>query len=836
MSAAQRRAIPAPAEFLGHEVGADRQLADWPQICEYFWMLDRASERVQVREIGKSTEGNPFLMAVIASPETLANLEHYRRIQQRLADPRTIRDDAEAEELISQGKAVIMITCGVHASEVGATQMSMLVGHYLATSDDETVRRILDNVIFLFVPSLNPDGLFIVKKWYESTLGTWYEGVNQPVLYNTYVGHDNNRDWFMFTQAETKLLVEHGHNAWHPHVVYDMHQTRANGPRLFVPPFTDPIDPNVDPALQGEIAMLGTAMFSELVGQGKAGVVIHCMYDAYSPSRAYQHYHGAIRILSEAASCRIATPIDLKREDLTGGRDIDPRVQAWNNPMPWQGGRWGLRDIVDYGYAAVMAALSNVARYRDTWVRNFYSIGKRAVSGPKKPFAYLVPQAQRNPITANEMLQVMHTAQVEVHEATREFTAAGVRYPAGTRIIFTAQPYGAFAKTMMEVQHYPDLRLYPGGPPKPPYDVTAHSLPLQMGVHAVEVQQPFEAPVRAVDQSKPAPGRVVRHGQGRGLGYLLGAETNASALAVNRLLVAGAQVSRIADALTVDDRRYEAGSYVIEGVQGVGQLVDSLAADHGLNFDAVSSVPSGSSWRLGAPRVGLYRSWMPTAEEGWARWIFERYEFPYVTLVDADIRQGHLGERFDVVVLPHQPAQGAHAGNSPNDYPEEYAGGLGDLGAASLRAFVEAGGTLIAWDGTAEYAIRYLDLPVTNILQGLPNTDFYAPGSFFRVLLDTDHPVAYGMPQRTSVMFQHSPVFDVRQGTMVGKYPMNDLLLSGWVMGQQRLYGRTALAEVPVGRGRVILIGFKVHFRAQARGTYRILFNSMYYGAATRSE
>ncbi|MEE8442707.1 MAG: hypothetical protein V3S37_03070 [Dehalococcoidia bacterium] len=515
---------------------------------------------------------------------------------------------------------------------------------------------------------------------------------------------------------------------------------------------------------------------------------------------------------------------------------MDLRVQAWNNPMPWQGGRWSLRDIVDYDYAAMMAALNNVARYRDIWLHNFYAIGKRAVSETRRPFAYLVPQEQRDPITATELLQVMRTAQVEVNETTNEVTIDGVRYPVGTRVIYTAQPYGAFAKTMLEVQHYPDLRLYPGGPPKPPYDVTAHSLPLQMGVHAVEVQQPFDAQVKPVDQIQVPTGRVIGRSQGTSQVYLLGAETNASSWAVNRLLDSGAQVSRIRSAVTVDEQRYETGTYVIEGGRKVTSLVDSMAAQNGLVFHTAPETLSISLWRLRPPRVGLYKSWAPTTEEGWTRWIFEEYQFPYTTLVDTDIRQGHLEDRFDAVVLPHQPVQQVHDGNSPNDYPPEYAGGLGELGGMHLRRFVEAGGTLITWDGTTDYAIRYLDLPVTNVVAGLPNTDFYAPGSFFRVLLDITHPIAYGMPQRTPVVFQHSSVFDVRQGTVVGKYPMNNLLLSGWVLGQHRLFGQSALVEVPVGRGRVILIGFKVHFRAQARGTYRILFNSMFHSSASVQE
>ena len=250
-------------------------------------------------------------MTTISSPENLANLDKYREIQRRLADPRTIASEIEAEQLISDGKVIVAVACSIHATEVSATQMSLLLGHHLATSDDEGVKRILDDVILLLIPSLNPDGLIMIKEWYENSIGTSYEGAMPPFLYHKYTGHDNNRDWFMFTQAETKLVVEHCLNAWHPQILYDIHQTRSNGMRMILPPFVDPVGPNVDPIIQSEIAMLGSAIAAELTAQGKPGIAMNVVYDAYSPSRTYQHYHAGIRILSEAASVRIASPVEI---------------------------------------------------------------------------------------------------------------------------------------------------------------------------------------------------------------------------------------------------------------------------------------------------------------------------------------------------------------------------------------------------------------------------------------------------------------------------------------------------------------------------------------------
>ena len=840
MATRKKASVPSPAEFLGKKVGEDRILIDWPQIVNYMWALDRTSNRVQLHEVGRTSTGeNPFLMGIISSPETLANLDSYREIQRKLADPRLLSSDAEAEELIAQGKAVIMLTCGIHPNEISTTQASLLIAHRLAVGEDEEVHRILDNVIIIFTPCQNPDGLRTVKQWYDSTLGTRYEGVTPPVALVEWRGVDLNRDWFMFTQNETRLMVEHGYNTWHPQVGFDMHDMGPYGVRMSVPPFIDPIDPNVDPILQANLAMMGGTMLSEMMAQGLAGVAINCYYDAWTPGRSYQHYHNAIRILTEVASARTATPIEVKAADLIPQRDIDPTVQTWNNPMPWTGGRWGLPEEARYNLAAALAGLSAMARLRDVWLRNTYKIARRAISGPKKPFAFLVPAEQRDPVTANEMLQILRTGAVEIHVATRQFTADGVTYPSGTRVILTTQPNGAFAKTMLETQHYPDMRYFAGGPPKRPYDTTAHSLPLQMGVSAAEVQHPFQASLKLADDLKLSPGKVTKLGQSSTGGYLLRSETNASARAVNRLLAAGAQVTWSREALTIGDTYFQPGMFLIEGGREATRLVTSLARDNHMRFDALPSLPSVSRYQLRTPRVGLYKSWYPqfgfcpTVEEGFARQVLEEYEFPYKSLVDADIRQGGLQERFDAVVLPHLQWERIDQGLSPSQYPPEYTGGLGDQGAATLRAFVEAGGTLITWDGSAEYAVRRLNLPVANVLAGIPEAEFYGPGSFFRVVLDTSHPIAYGMPQQTAVVFERGPAYELHQGVVVGRYPMTNPLLSGWLLGPEKLYGRAALVEVPVGRGRVILIGFKVHFRAQARGTYRILFNSLFYSAAT---
>ncbi len=851
-SDANGRGIMSPAEMLGFTPGEARKLPSWPQVVAYFRHLGEASDRVQFEELGPATEGQPFVLATIAAPETLADLERYREIQRRLADPR-ITDEAEAERLVGEGKTVVLLTCSIHSTEVGSTLMALNVAHELATGDDEQTRAILDGVILLLVPSLNPDGWQLVYEWYTKTLGTPHEGTAPPTLYHTYTGHDNNRDWFMLTQVENRLAVERIHNRWHPQIVFDQHQMMADGARFFLPPYIDPYDPNVDPILQQQINQLGAAMVADLTAAGKAGVATGIIFDAFSPSRAYQHYHGGVRILSEAASCKICTPITLTEDRLREARGFNPRVATSNHPLPWRGGgEWTIGDIVDYERIATYALLNNAARARDRWLRNFYRVHQHAVARTA-PHAFVLPAGGRDPGAAHELLAALQTGGVEIARATAPFTADGVQYPAGSYVIPLAQPYGPFAKTLLEIQHYPDLRLYPGGPPKPPYDITAQTLGLQFGVETVQIEHPFEAALEPVtpEDLRETSARIVspaalprdrQGGRARDAATvgLIGAETNGSARAVNRLLADGARVARTAEPFEAGGRSFAPGAFVVEGLDA--DALERLAREHGLTLGLLSPGMLPDVRRpLRQPRIGLYRSHRPNGiDEGWTRFILERYGFAFATVRDGEIRQGGLGDRYDCLVLPHQAAKEILEGNSAADYPPEFSGGIGgEQGAANLRRFVEEGGTLVALGGACELAIEQLYLPVTDALAGVKAEQFYAPGAIFRIIVDPEQPVGYGYERDVAALFMHGPAFDVagpagggrEVAAVVARYPLSNPLLSGWVLGPGHVAGKAAIVDAPVGRGRAILFGIRPQFRAQARGTYRLLFNALYASA-----
>ncbi|MEJ2237291.1 MAG: M14 family metallopeptidase [Gemmatimonadales bacterium] len=434
--------IPEPTDYCGFEIGAARKLADWDQLTGWYELLANNSDRVTVDTLGETTLGVPFVMLTVTSAANHAHLNELRETQLKLADPRLISTPGELDNLLDVGRTVVLITHGIHATEVGGPQMAARMLYHLATSNDEKVNEILDNVILLDIPSLNPDGLEMVVDWYRRWVGTEYEGASLPELYHHYVGHDNNRDWYAFTQIETELTITKAHNAWHPQIVHDIHQMGSTGARIFFPPFIDPWEPNIDPLLTSAVNQLGSYMAAEVLSRGMPGVTIHSSYDAFTPARAYQHYHGGARILSETASAGIASPITIEERQLREGRGFDPTVRSWNFPELWPAGEWRLADIVNYMQAGAMALLSNAARNRRYWLENFYRINKRAVDKWEMwPTAWVLPAEQRNKTGRDAVLRILTLGDVEVRVAADAFTAGGRQFAAGSYVVPLNQPY-----------------------------------------------------------------------------------------------------------------------------------------------------------------------------------------------------------------------------------------------------------------------------------------------------------------------------------------------------------------------------------------------------------
>ncbi len=790
--AAFSQSIPTPLSHFGHPIGVDRELLDWDKVVSYFQALAASSDKIVVKELGKTAEGRPFIAATISSPETIRNLNRYLDIQARLADPRKTTA-AEAGRLIAEGKAVVLITCSIHATEVASTHSAVEFAYRLLTENKPRFQTILDNTIFILVPSLNPDGVDIVTRWYRKTLGTPYEGTSPPELYQKYVGHDNNRDWYIFSQPESRITVAQLHNVWHPQIVYDVHQQGAYASRMFVPPWMDPVDPNIDAIIAQQCNSIGSAMAADLTGAGKKGIAINALYDFWTPSRHYQAYHGGLRILSESASAALATPLTVRPDQiLTTAPGYNPRERSWNYLEPWEGGVWHLRDIIDYQLIALESCLYQAAIHRADLLRNFYDVGRRAIARTS-PYAFIAPKEQNDPGSARKMLDLLAFGMVEIGRAAADFDAGGKRYAAGSYIIPMQQPYSSYAKTLLEVQHYPDLRLYPGGPPKRPYDVTAQTLPLLMGVTVDTIERPFEAGAERASEFQ----FELNHAKGPDA---LAASDVDSWREVNRIWKAGASVWR--DASTGD-------------------------------FFTHAPAPGASAREIAKPRIGLYKSYMPEMDEGWTRWLLENFGFDYASVRNPDIETGALRRRFDIVVFPDQPLNSITQGYRPGAMPEQYTGGLDGKAADNLKEFANAGGTLVFLNHSTEYALSRLGVNVKNVVQGLPDRDFYSPGSILNAELDAHDPLAYGVPANFTIWSEGSPAWQLPDGSnyrVIARYPGAHVLASGWLLGEKYLTGRANLIDVPMGSGHIVLFGMRPQYRAQSYQDFKLFFNSLVLG------
>ncbi|MGE5815930.1 MAG: M14 family zinc carboxypeptidase, partial [Acidobacteriota bacterium] len=544
-----------PEQFFGFRIGTDGELARYPKVVEYLQHLAATTDRVKFEELGRTTMGNPYVLATISAPSNLARLNRLVEINRRLADPRGL-SEAEAMKLAQEGRPFYLLYTTIHATEVGNMQALTEIVHRLATDSSQPTREILDNIVLLVVPSQNPDGqVMVIDHWYK-TKGTKYNRV-YPDLYHKYVGHDNNRDWFMFTQKETRLMVEKVQNAYKPQLTHDMHQQGSTDSRIFVPPFDDPYDPNIHPILAQEQAQIGLAMSSALVNEGKAGVAWLDRYDLWAPSRQYMVYHGQPRILTEIASANLADPFV---NPAGADKPLGPQEARWNFPLPYRKADWHLRQIVDYGVTVAFAGMTHMAKYHTAWLENFYRVNADWAARKDPPFAFVVPATQRDPFETMELLGILRFGDVEVHRAKAPFTAGGQQYSAGSWVVKTAQPSGAFAKTMLEKQVYPDLRIFPGGPPKAPYDVTGQTLGMLMGVQVDKIDGPFEADLELLKTITPAPAPALPKAK---WGYLVGPESNAAFLAVAQLQKAGAAVMRATQEFDNGGRRFSAGTWLV---------------------------------------------------------------------------------------------------------------------------------------------------------------------------------------------------------------------------------------------------------------------------------
>lgn len=833
------QSIPTPSEFLHLTVGADRTLADWKQISAYFARL-AASPAVHVDTLGATTNGQPFILAAVSSPENIRRLPEIRANQALLADPRRLDAVAEAR-LMREQPGVLLISCNIHATEIGSSQMVMELAYRLATND--SLQPLLRQTVVLLIPSMNPDGQQMVTEWYRKNLGTQWEGGPLPWLYHPYVGHDNNRDWYMVTQKETRLVTDMLYRSWFPEVVYDVHQMGNEGMRLFVPPMVDPVNPNLEPLIVRGINLAGATMSFALEEAGKQGVGDQVLYDMWwhGGFRSTPTRHNMIALLTEAASVRVATPITQKPEDLKGhSRGLPRYEQRVSFPSPWPGGTWRLRDIMEYEQIAAEALVKLVANQRDGFVRGMVQMARHQIAlgsegGASGPRAYLIPKRQRDPGATRKLVETLQVGGVEVHDSPAAY------------VVRLDQPFRAHAKDLLEPQRFPKLERYPGGPVERPYDVAGWTLSYQMGVEANPsdtVPAATGALLPAVTTLSCVAQRATRGGAGRY--HVLDARDTESYRLVMQALRSGVDV-RVATESTgkrSNGEVYPAGSFYVPrrgGPPATGNPVSCLPT--------TNTLPRNQ--RLARPRIALYRSFTASMDEGWTRWIFDQFSVPFTSVTDSTIRAGKLRDHYDIVLVPDMSLRDVRNGMSAASVPPEFAGGLGDNGLAELKRFVEEGGTLVLLDHASELGTSVLGIPVRRIVVpgrveddeiaegvasgGARREPLYAPGSILRVLVSGAQRLTAGMPDTAAIYFTNSVTFAVTDSSSVHAlltYPAreSDILLSGYLSGAQEIAGKAAAVEATVGRGRVVMFGFRAQYRGQSYATFKLLFNALLRG------
>ncbi len=908
-------AVTGPKAQFGFAVGDDYQLVSYRQLVAYWKKLDAESDRLKVVDIGRTAEGRTMVMAIVTSPANHARLARIKDISKRLALAEGLSDEA-ARRLAAEGKAVVWIDGGLHATEIlGSQQLVELVWRMVSRDDAET-RRILDDVVLLAVPA-NPDGLDLVADWYLREKEPAKRSMGGlPVLYQKYIGHDNNRDFYMNTQPETKAMSRQLYVEWHPQILYNHHQTGPAGTVLFAPPFRDPFNYAFDPLVPVGLDLVSASMHNRFVTEGKPGAIMRsgAGYSTWwnGGLRSTGYFHNIIGILTEAIGN--PTPVDIPfiPERLLPKQDY---------PFPIAPQKWHFRQSVEYAITADMAILDVASKHREDFQYRRYLMGKHAIEqgnrdswtivpgtvaavraavdkdraaagagqGPaaapapaaggrfgrggvdrkyydaifnkdtRDPRGYVIPSDQADFPTATKFVNALIESGVAVERAKADFETGGKRYPKGSYVIRAAQAFRPHVMTMFEPQDHPDDIPYSGAAPNPPYDAAGWTLAYQMGIVFDRLLDGFDGPFEKLAGVTPPPPGAFAPGAA---GYLLDHRVNDTFIAVNRLLKAGEKAYWLKADTAAGGKTVPAGAIWVPASPGAAAVLQKAARELGLDVGGLDRAPQGEAFALRPVRVGLWDSYGGSMASGWVRWLLEQFEFPYELVFAPGLDAGNLGERFDALVfvggsIPRAPAAGAEAPSMrdfqapvPANVPDEYKDRIGrvtaDKTVPKLREFVEAGGTILALDSATALADHF-GLPVANALvekgpdgreTPLRSEKFYVPGSVLRARVDPTHPLAHGLPATLDVFYDNTPAFALPpDARLKGVSPVvwfddGKLLRSGWAWGEGYLRRSVQVAEAALGKGKVFLYGPEIAFRGQPHGTFKLLFNGLYYGPA----
>jgi hypothetical protein len=830
MAASACWALQTPEQFLGFKPGSDRNLAHYDRIRAYFDLLGKESPRVRVVTLGKTTLGHDLFMALISDEANLKELDKYADISRRLSQGEG--DAAEAERLAAAGKAIVAITCNIHSTEIASSQMCMELGYRLASGQDAGSREILGNVILALFPSINPDGQIMEVEWYDKYKGTEYEGSGVPYLYHWYAGHDDNRDWFKVSLKETGLIVHELYRHLFPQVVVDEHQMGSDGDRLFIPPYQDPPTPGLHPLVWRSINLIGSRIAYDLERLDLKGVASRGEFTGWWIGSVDDTawFHNIPGILFEGASVRLATPIYIEPEEVQSAESYRNEERIFS-PNPWKGGWWRLSDLVNYDLQATLSVLGSASRQRAELLLNTYQIAREniALGASEAPYAFIIPRQQHDPATADRLVQILLKSNIQVFLLTQPARIGDILFDKGSYVVPLAQPYRAFVKNIFERQYYPDIRKDSKAAPELPYDMAAWTLPLGMGVRSIAVNDPLKVAMEPVTAEQfaavPLPGELEEY-------IVLDANCNNSYRAAFELLGKGKTVYRNAECPD-----FPAGSFAVRKSESLAAL-QAVNAEAPLTLTSRKELPLRQFRRLRPFKAGVYQNWGHNMTEGWLRYVLDEYKVPYETVHPKDVAQKDFAKKYDILVFAGAAESEIETGKPPKKwekwsevYPPEYSSGIGDKGEKLLKEMVKAGKILVFMDDSCDYAINKFKMPVTNIMG--EGSKVLCPGSYLSVEVK-DSPLTRGMDRTAAVFFRSTPTFETslpRKADESRTTPLvfgeRDLLLSGWLNGEERLTRKSLLVDFRKGKGRIILIGPDVIHRTHGEGTYKIMFNSL---------
>ncbi|NQW04247.1 MAG: peptidase M14 family protein [Acidobacteria bacterium] len=831
-------ALQTPEQFFGFQMGADRKLAGWDKLHEYYQLLASTSDRVKLVELGKSSEGRPFIALFISSPANLARLEEIRQINARLGDPRGT-SEAEGRRLAAEGKTVTIQSFALHSSEVAAAQTAAeFVYDSLSRNDAESMSH-LDNVINIVLPSINPDGTQMIADWYMKYVGTEYEASGMPWLYQTYSGHDNNRDGFALNLPESQHIGKLMYRDWLPQAYMDHHQMGSGNARLFIPPYAEPIRPGGDPLVWREITQFGGHMGTRLEAAGKTGVIGAAIYSGWGHMGFHwiTPFHNIAGMLNESASARLATPMFMHKDQLRGGtRGLPEYEEQTTMPSLWEGGWWRVRDIVENQKIVAWSVVDLAARSREDLLWNMYLKGirqtERGANADVK--AYAIAADQHDQLTTKKLVNLLLDSDVEVHQSTNQFFSDGRVYGSGSFVVTMAQPKQGLVRWMLGQTDYPDnsyTRTLEGDPIRP-YDMSTDTFGEFMGVRSDPVSGPITADLVKLSSHVSMVGTVATNAVN---GYVLDGRLNDSFRAVYLLLDKGISVRRASEASA--NGQVKVGDFLV----GAGDVTDA-ATRSGVDFVALSAPVTAGAYPIAKPRVGLLKQYGGgNSDEGWTRLMFEQFDVPFTSLMDAEVQAGGLAAKYDTIILPSSSVGGmiggggGGGGRGGSAGPAEYQSGFGAAGVQALDAFVKSGGTLLTFGSSGDLPITQFGLPLRDVADGLSSREFWSPGSTLKVTYDNSHPLVYGMPTNGLALFlagsqayQVTSTTTSQDVTILSKYIDRDILQSGWLLGEDVIANKAAAVAVKYGEGQVVLIGFRPQHRDQTHGTFKMVFNALF--------